>query len=132
MSEASQHNANNPPPPRPINRIAIFNILMTEYRRVTMVQAHVPPPRQHHIVTFANTLGDHTMQAFRFRSKADIQRVFNALRIPAQCGPLDNGVMLPGEHLFLVLLRRLAHGLNYTDLVKVREGRLHVWPHTRS
>ena len=45
---------------------------------------------------------------FRFRRRADLKRVMDALRLPEVCGPFDNGRTLPREACFLYTIRRTA------------------------
>jgi hypothetical protein len=51
---------------------------------------------------------EYTGELFRFRSREDLRRVLDALRLPEQCGPFDNRTFIPREACFLYTLRRLV------------------------
>jgi len=64
---------------------------------------------------------------YRYRSRADLRRVFICLRLPARCGPFDNGRYLPSEACFLYTSRRMAHVGRTKELRQYFGGEKTMW-----
>lgn len=73
-----------------------------------------PIQRSFHIRNVEEFCGDD----YRFRTREDLQDVFDYLQIPASCGPFDNGAYEDGEKLFLYFIRRLSTAGRVKELIK--------------
>ena len=62
---------------------------------------------------------DKTGTDWRFRTRADLLRLYSGLEIPAYYW-LPNGQKVRGEKCFLFFLRKLASNAKTSDLIKVR------------
>mmetsp|Transcript_29832 Transcript_29832/g.60982 ORF Transcript_29832/g.60982 Transcript_29832/m.60982 type:complete len:427 (-) Transcript_29832:203-1483(-) len=86
----------------------------------------IPRPRRLRF-TIMVTLPEFTGELYRFRTRADLFRIFNLFQIPDRCGPFQNGAFESGEKLFLFFVRRLASVGTLTSLIQTFGGEKTKW-----
>ena len=107
--------------------VVVVGLIQT-YVHVMGERVVIRPPVVHKVLTFGAFVPFYCGTDYRFRTREDLQQLYALLEIPDQVGPFEgSGGMMPGEKVFIYMLRRLASEQTVDQIVGVVGGDPTAW-----
>ena len=99
--------------------LAKAEVLLTGYFKLVAVKSYTPPPVIKRYITIEGYVAslESCGSKLRFRSAADLRLLYTLLEIPDTCHLGPGAGNIPGEHLFLFSIQRLALAQRVAELI---------------